>query len=339
MFSIEPGPDFKLQTVNRAFVKTFDAGIEEFINHYIDDISKLNTTSIKPKLFEVLKFKSQVSFEDKIILNGNRLTFESTLSPLIDENGNCIFIIGSSRNISERIKAQEDLKISKNQLRDLAANLQNIREEERSAIAREIHDELGQVLTYLKINLTLLGKNFTPENNEIIKTDLQSDIDGMIEIIDKTVKRIRKLITELRPEVLDNLGLIPALEWQIQEFTEKTGIRCTFNKSIDEIDLDKQISIAVFRIFQEALTNIVKHAKAKNIFVNLNYDDMKLSLEISDDGIGIDEKEIQNKKTFGILGMRERAIILGGNLNIESRKDFGTKLIIDIPLNEVIHLN
>ncbi len=239
-----------------------------------------------------------------------------------------------ANDVTEKLKAEEELQNSKDQLRELAANLQNIREEERTAVAREIHDELGQVLTYLKINLTLLGKSLTSNNEEALKDDYQSEIKGMTDIIDKAVKRIRKLITELRPEVLDNLGLIPAFEWLLQEFTEKTGIKCKIEKNIDEVQTDKQIEIALFRIFQEALTNIVKHAQASEVQVKFNRIDSKLILEIADNGTGMDLSKSGDKKTFGLIGIRERAIILGGNFNILSEMGSGTKLSIEIPLKE-----
>ncbi|QQS36686.1 MAG: transporter substrate-binding domain-containing protein [Ignavibacteriales bacterium] len=238
-----------------------------------------------------------------------------------------------ANDVTEKLIAEEELRNSKEQLRQLAANLQNIREEERTAVAREIHDELGQVLTYLKINLTLLGKNISSGDQSHHKFDFQSEIKGMTEIIDKAVKRIRKLITELRPEVLDNLGLIPALEWQIQEFSEKTGIKHSFKKAMDDLEINNQAAIAVFRIFQEALTNVVKHASATEVCVNLYSKDSKLMMDISDNGVGIDKTKLEKKKTFGLLGMKERTIILGGNFKIDSDDGKGTRLSIEVPIS------
>ena len=236
-----------------------------------------------------------------------------------------------ANDVTEKKKAEDELKNSREQLRDLAAHLQNVREEERSAIAREIHDELGQVLTSLKMNLTFVDKKVVGSDIQIDPDDLHNEISGMKSVIDNSVKRIRKIITELRPEMLDQLGLISALEWQANEFKTKSGIECKLFNHFGEITVNKNISIAVYRIFQEALTNVMRHSKATKVEIKIGRSNNHLELEIFDNGIGIEQKK-NSSKTFGVLGMRERAIILGGDFKIENIKPSGTKVSVNIPL-------
>jgi two-component system sensor histidine kinase UhpB len=168
-----------------------------------------------------------------------------------------------ANDVTEKIKAVEELKSSREGLRALAAHLQSVREEERTALAREIHDELGQVLTSLKINLTIIGKSLTSSGEKIDTKSIDDEINTMKGRIDATIRRLRKLITRLRPEVLDNLGLIPAFEWLTNEFQTTSGIQCELINNIEEEFMFYQdVSIALLRIFQEALSNVARHAQA-----------------------------------------------------------------------------
>jgi len=236
-------------------------------------------------------------------------------------------------DITDKKKAEEELINSREQLRLLAAHLQNIREEERTAISREIHDELGQVLTSLKMNLVFINKKLAGNELKISIPDLRNEIYSMTLVIDESVKRIRKIITELRPEVLDHLGLVSALEWQASEFKIKSGIDCRLTNTMGDFILNKNISITIFRIFQEALTNVMRHSKATLVEVKIGRINNYLELEISDNGIGIDTKKISKSKTFGVLGMKERIVILGGDFNIESNMPTGTRVKVNIPLD------
>jgi two-component system sensor histidine kinase UhpB len=240
-----------------------------------------------------------------------------------------------ANDVTEKQKAEDELKGSREQLRQLAAYLQNVREEERAAIAREIHDELGQVLTSLKMNLIFVDKKITKNGEQINIPDLHGEIDGMKSTIDDSVKRIRKIITELRPEMLDQLGLIPALEWQVKEFKSKSGIDCELLNYFGETEINKNIAIAVYRIFQEALTNVLRHSKATKVNIKIDRKNNHMELEICDNGVGIEPKK-NKTKTFGVLGMRERAIILGGDFNVQKNEPSGTKVLVNIPL-EIIN--
>jgi two-component system sensor histidine kinase UhpB len=255
---------------------------------------------------------------------------------LIERNvdGLPVKITGFNQDVTETILAVDELQASREQLRELAAYLQNIREKERTAIAREIHDELGQVLTSLKMNLTLLDKSISQNESISNKKELTDEIGSMTSVIDNSVNRIRKIITELRSEVLDNLGLIPAIEWQIDEFKKKSGIETYVENLWGETDLSKDSSIAIYRILQEALTNIARHSKASKVDVKIEKTGYQFKIEIVDNGIGINQTELKKSKSFGLVGMRERAIILGGDFTIEELKPNGTKITVAIPFKE-----
>jgi PAS domain S-box-containing protein len=240
--------------------------------------------------------------------------------------------IKNARLYEARIKSENILRESREQLRTLASHLQSVREEERTAIAREIHDELGQILTVLKMDLSLMGRDLSEETGAPNTAALLDEIKSMTGLIDKTIQQVRKLITELRPEVLDNLGLIAALEWQNQEFQSHSKIKCKFETSVENIDISSERAIAIFRIFQEALTNIMRHAQASLATVNIYEKDNNIFLNITDNGIGIDTDLKGNKNTFGLLGMQERATIFGGEVIVESSMGKGTSITVRIPV-------
>ena len=214
-------------------------------------------------------------------------------------------------------------------LRALAAHLTKALEEERRRIAREIHDELGQSLTALKMDLTSLKKK-----TETDPTCLEQEINSMLEIVDRTLNTVRTITSELRPGVLDQLGLVAAMEWQLQEFETRSGL--TFDAHLDESlpVLPEDIQIALFRIFQELLTNIVRHSKANHITLSLTRKGTNLTLMVHDDGIGIETENISSNVSLGIIGMKERTQFLGGNFEIRGNPESGTTIIVEIPITE-----
>lgn len=230
--------------------------------------------------------------------------------------------------ITERKRAEEELKRSRQQLRDLSARLQTILEEERTRISREIHDELGQQLTILKMDLSWLKKRLA-KNQKSLKERTKS----MAKMVDATIQTVRKISTEMRPVVLDDLGLTAAMEWQVEDFQNRTGMRCRFTARPEEITLDPGRSTTVFRIFQETLTNIVRHANADEITVRLEKREGRLLLEVSDNGKGITEGQIANSKSLGLLGIRERALLWGGTVSIQGAPGKGTTLSVKIPIS------
>ena len=277
---------------------------------------------------ESRKFNFRIVWKD-----GSIRHIRSELVIKRNEEGSPIKITGFNQDVTETRLAVEELQSSREQLRALAGYLQNIREEERTAVAREIHDELGQVLTSLKMNLTFLGKSISANETISNRKELNDEIDSMKLVIDNSVKRIKKIITELRSEVLDNLGLIPAIEWHIGEFNKTSGIEVNFNNIWGEVELNKDISIAIYRILQEALTNIGRHSKATKVNVKIEKNGNNFKIEIQDNGIGIKQEPSKGSKSFGLLGMRERAIILGGNFKIENVVP-GTRVTVNIPFEK-----
>lgn len=232
-------------------------------------------------------------------------------------------------DITERKKAEEELKISREQLRYLSAYLQSAIEEERMQIARDIHNELGQLLTALKMDLFWLNNNFQKNKN---KKPILLKMKSMAVLIDNAVKTLQKKSAELRPGMLDDLGLTAAIEWNAQEFSERTGIKCELNLDFsDDIKLDKDISIAIYRISQEALTNVFRHANATSAEINLNKKTDNIILEIKDNGIGITQNQIINARSYGLTGIRERAHLLGGKVKIVGTPNKGTRITVSIP--------
>jgi signal transduction histidine kinase len=223
--------------------------------------------------------------------------------------------------------ANTKLERSQEHLRRLSSHLQSAREAEQMRIAREIHDELGQTLTALKMDVAWLRRHLDADRGT-----LNDKVTSMTGLIDATVQTVRKITQELRPGILDDLGLLPALEWQLQEFEQHSGLMCEFHSRLDHIDLDTQAATAVFRIFQETLTNIARHAEARRVRVFLTEAHGHLVLEVRDDGRGISEKELSKPKSFGLLGMRERVHLLGGDISIRGEPGRGTTVTARIPL-------
>ncbi len=225
-----------------------------------------------------------------------------------------------------RRHAQEQLRRSHKQLRTLSVHLQHVREEEQIRIAREVHDELGQSLTGLKLQLTWLASRL-PKQSRLLHDKTRS----MAAHIDETIQAVRRIATELRPGVLDTAGLLAALEWQANQFQTQTGIICEVKAEMKETLWDQELNTAFFRIFQEALTNVIRHAKATKVEVRLAEAGGQVVLEVKDNGRGISEAKIHNTKSIGLLGIRERAALLGGILRIKGERGQGTTLTARIP--------
>jgi signal transduction histidine kinase len=218
----------------------------------------------------------------------------------------------------------ERLKESEDKLRRLAAHLISVREEERAHIAREIHDELGQVLTGIKMEVGWLAKRLK-------EPQLLEKTDSMGKLIDSTVQTVRKIATGLRPEMLDDMGLIAAVGWQAKEFQKRTGIRCRA-KLPPESKFDVDISTTAFRIFQEILTNVARHARATRVDIDLAIDEEALRLEVLDNGVGISEGAQNGRKSLGLLGMQERAMLFGGEVAVTGQPGHGTRVSVTIPM-------
>jgi signal transduction histidine kinase len=229
-------------------------------------------------------------------------------------------------SVMERKHAETELARLSAELRGLAAHLQTVREEERRRIAQGIHDELGQALTALKMDAVWLERRLSAGDPAL--ADKTRD---MIDLIGATLQSVKRLSLELRPRLLDDLGLPAALEWQTSEFSRHTGIPCAIRIRPEEIDLPREFSTSLFRIAQEALTNVARHAHATRVEVAVELDGGRLDLFVKDDGCGIRGEALRDPSAFGLMQMRERAIACGGELAIEGRPDRGTTIHVHMP--------
>ncbi len=250
---------------------------------------------------------------------------------LQNSDGKPTRVVGGIRDISERRRAEEALTNSRTQLRALSARLQAAREEERASVAREIHDELGQVLTALKLNIDWLERKIgerehDPDMNPLLERAVESG-----EMIQSAIVTVQRIATDLRPGILDHLGLTAALLQEATRFQQRSGITCELELPTDPIELSRDISTAVFRICQEALTNVARHAKATKVHIGLQCGAENVVLEVKDNGQGIRPEAVGDTKSLGLLGMRERASMLGGEVAIEPLTPRGSKVTLRLP--------
>jgi signal transduction histidine kinase len=230
---------------------------------------------------------------------------------------------------AERRQGEEALRRSQEELRSLSAHLESVREEERTRLAREIHDELGQALTALKMDLSWLGKRLEPGQPPI-----EEKIRSMDALVGETIRTVQRLSGELRPGLLDDLGLAAAIEWQSEEFQKRAGIACALSQDLGGTVLGRDQATAIFRIFQETLTNVLRHAQATRVRVLLQSREGRLTLEVEDNGRGITPAEAEGARAFGLIGMRERVLALKGELAISGRPGQGTTVTVTVPLDE-----
>lgn len=263
--------------------------------------------------------------------DGTKAQLHLSAAPIFDMHGNVSNIVGVMNDMTEKVKVREELKASEKKLRLLAQHLQKLQEKERAAIARELHDELGQILTSLKISLNFMSQDILQHKEKFDEQSFKNEISSMNEMIDQTTKRLRKLISELRTDILDNLGLLSAVDYEVKQFTENSGIICNFSSDNISSKVNKDRANTILRVLQESFNNIKKHSAAKNVNATLSKSNGSLILTVTDDGTGFDLNELKHKETFGILGMKERAQAVDGKLVVKSRIGFGTDVILNIP--------
>jgi len=248
--------------------------------------------------------------------------------PVFNQKGEVENVVEIARDMTDQKRAEEELKKTARELRNLSRHQQTIREEERAHIAREIHDELGQLLTATQLELRNLT-NKLPQD----KKYLREKAGSIAKIIDTGIQTVKEISADLRPCILDDLGLVPALEDYAEEFQTRTGIACELVFDTDEIALDKDCSTAVFRIFQESFTNVARHARASKITAHMAKENGSLMLQITDNGRGSVKENIASTESFGLLGMKERAQSVGGEIEINSVEGKGTTVTLTIPLS------
>jgi PAS domain S-box-containing protein len=252
-----------------------------------------------------------------------------TATPFRGPGGELIGIVEDFKDISTRKKSEEELRQSRRQLRELASYLESAREKERIRIAREIHDELGQSLTALKMELHWCLQRL-PKDDQF----LMEKAKKLLKLIDENVHLVQRISSELRPGLLDNLGLSAAIEWQAGQFQDRTGVACDFISEPEDIVLDQTRSTAIFRIFQETCTNIARHADATKAEIVIKETLEEIELRVTDNGKGVKENEISNPKSFGLMGIRERVLSLGGEVEIFGAENKGTTVRVRIPKND-----
>jgi signal transduction histidine kinase len=267
--------------------------------------------------------------------DGSPIYFElhETLIPLPDGRQGILVV---ANDISERKHSEELMQESRRQLEIFAEHLQEAREEERISLARELHDNLGQNLTALKIDISRILKKLQDAPSHRHSEQINAQGQNMLQLIDLTIDMVRKISSDLRPAVLDELGIISAIEWQIHEFTKLSGIPCEMDIDVKKVIIPPECSVGVFRIFQEMLTNIIRHAKASKVIIRLKKKYSSIILEVEDNGLGINEDKVNDHKSLGLIGMRERAMLFGGNVSI-GKNGKGTRVILTIPSKKQLY--
>jgi len=316
------GRDHTVLHCNRRFARLLGAGLQSVIGSSLQD---LVWPDDQARLKALLRRAAQRNCRGETRLRSQKgapVPVQLSLNPLrLKTRAVCLIV----SDLSEAKRAEQELRASSEQLRNLAARLLSVRELERTRIAREVHDELGQSLTAVKLDLSWLAGRLSPGNGPLL-----GRIRSTLQLADSTIQSVRRISTELRPGVLD-LGLAAALDWQAREFQARTGIRCRLRLRDQEV-VPPDVSTVLFRIFQEALTNIARHAGATRAEVVLKKQPDGLVLLIRDNGRGFDPANSSSSKSLGLLGMRERAAILGGRVDISSAPGKGTRVTAWIPL-------
>lgn len=289
--------------------------------------AKPDRQRLQKNVTDVCHGKCNITGNEYTALRKDGTTFYTLIysCPIHDEHKDKLH--GLILDIDQRRLAEMNLESSRDQLRDLSIHLQSVREEERSYLAREIHDELGQSLTALKMDLLWIDKRLPKNSAEIIQKT-----KSMVTLLDSTIQTIKKICSDLRPGLLDDLGLKAAIEWYTEEFISHTGIICKLKIDFEELIIDQNLEISIFRIFQETLTNVARHSKATKVMADFYLQGNVLFMKIQDNGIGISDKLVKDPKSLGLVGLRERVYPWNGELKIQGLKNKGTIVFAKIPL-------
>jgi len=297
---------------------------ERFREHHGQHVKQFGVTGVSDRQMG----RQRVLFG--LRTNGEEFPIEASISQVYGDDGKLYTVM--LRDITERVKTENSLRASQDELQRLSANIQNVREEEKNRIARELHDDLGQQLTALKMDLSLLASALIDSQ---APAGLHAQTQAMHGLIDATVASVRRIAADLRPVMLDDLGPVPAIEWLVNEFTKRYGIVVTMDLHQDNFDFNATGGTALFRIVQEALTNVARHADAKRVTVRLARRNDQCLVQISDDGRGVEPNAIHKERSFGLLGIRERTRLFGGTVLIDTAPGRGFDMMVSLPLNTI----
>lgn len=320
--------------VNERFAEMLGCSVEELIG-----ASHIQFTFEEdiPAAYERIERRSQgirESFERRFRRkDGSTFWAHITAVPILDEKGLFHGSIAMHADITQKKEAEEALKTSREQLRALTSYLQNVREDERTQIAREIHDELGQTLTGLKMDISWLKNKL--HGIKGMPQSIMEKINSLLMLTNSTIQSTRELALKLRPSMLDDLGLIATIEWQTKVFEERSGIRCTFRHKLDEQVVSKELATTYYRILQECLTNIARHADATEVELYVMQTATGITMRIHDNGRGIPLRAINDPASFGLIGMRERVRLLKGKLSITGSPEKGTTVLVSVAIGKI----
>jgi PAS domain S-box-containing protein len=307
---------------------------EEFIGHEIFEYLVPEDIKRAKEHFERIFDNPTGTVEYRFqLFNGTEIFAEVNADEMRNELGQAIGAVVIVRDISDRKLVEAELSNAQDELKKFASHLQNVREEERIGVAREIHDELGQILIAMKIDLGMLKKNVLNSIDNHAIANILTKFDDLFNLIDNTINTARRIMSNLRPEVLYLLGFIESAKLQTTNFAKKYNIECDFISSLNKLEIDTQQSVALYRILQESLSNIAKHSKATSVKVHLFIDDKKLILQITDNGIGFSKQQVIKQDAYGLIGMSERAFLLDGKFSISGQSGEGTTVKVEMPYN------
>jgi len=283
---------------------------------------------LRENIVNVLELHVPLSIDMRIILEDGEERFIHEQAELTyDDNGEIVKLVGTVHDITQRKKIEEEQKKSLEQLKQLSVHIEQAREDERLNISRELHDDLGQALTAVKIDLEIIKQQ---SSDSVIKQKL----DNVKALVGSSIKSVQRITSQLRPEIIDDLGIEAAIDWYTKEYAKRYGIE-VFLDIENGIPISNDAALPLFRIMQESLTNIARHASATHIEILLNQHDDFIQFVVSNNGVGITDDQINSKKSFGIMSMRERAASLGGTFEISRGENFGTKIMIIFPNNTI----
>lgn len=326
LFRVSP-EEQKVLEANKVAAELFGySSVPEFINEFKPE-ERFADKKTKEDLDEELYSNGSIN---KIMMHSKKkdgTTIWNESSFLLDKETG--YVDCFSIDNTDRVRAEIKLKESNEKLRNLYRYLNKVREEERKLIAREVHDNLGQKLTALNLDISWIKQNI-PEN----LSKISKDLEPVLELINDSIITVQKISTSLRPGILDDLGLVNAIQWQSNEYSRRTKLKFELNLREDDIDINDDIKTSLFRVYQETLTNIVRHAEATTVKVNLSFKKTKILFEIVDNGVGIPKNKLDDLSSFGLIGMRERIASINGSIEFINRIQKGTKIKITVPLME-----